>query len=107
MAGVYALGRGRGPPPPPILSRGDADMATATFGGREFQVGESCPLNPLWAIRMAEILPPAAFLKSETLQSIAGCESVRPILERAGVEFVEEEGRRGRTGAPGREEETA
>ena len=79
-------------------------MATARFEGREFEIGNRCALNPLWVRRMAEILPPAAFLKSETLQAVAGCESVRPVLEQAGVEF-QQEGRRGRGGAPGREEE--
>ena len=82
-------------------------MATARFGDQEFEVGNACPRNPAWARAMSEVLPPAAFLQSEVLRSVAGCPSVRPSLEAAGVEFVEEGSRRGRTRAPGREEETA
>ena len=44
---------------------------------------------------MSEVRPPAAFLQSEVLRSVAGCPPVRPTLEGMGVEFVEEGSRRG------------
>ena len=56
-------------------------MATARFGDRVFEIGDACPRNPAWARAMSELFPPAAFLKSEVLRSVAGCPSVRPSLE--------------------------
>ena len=73
-------------------------MATARFGDQEYEVGNACPRNPAWARAMSEVLPPAAFLRSEVLRSVAGCPSVRPSLEAAGVEFAEEDSRRGQGG---------
>ena len=54
-----------------------------------------------WArITRANWLPGSVPLGASALSTFAGCESIRPILEAAGAEFVEESSR---GGSPARE----
>ena len=65
-------------------------MSYANYEGQAFEVGRRDPVRRRWVTGVAKSLPPAVFLRSPRLASMAECPNVRAILEQAGVAFQEE-----------------